>query len=855
MLAAAQRIDEDGGRGLLAVFDALESDAGGLGWLSLWSVASTDKRPEPTRTLSFALAARPQVQLAEAILLWLLRRWTGEDLSTCVNLLTSLERAIEPRGEPPATVRLALLPFVARLATHPQPTVRHSVLDFLGAAITSFASFVPKSAGKEFAELLETSLRPTAEDEEAELLTLACNELRSDKLPAELTSPSSALTALLEHVLARTEQLSARIQNTGDIANVVREEIARAEGIGQSGGGMATKAHLAKLAAAAVIKNQYEKQLDRVKASKQETKCIESAVAGVMKNLPLADSGAIVVYGDPQSGKTEMMICLTAKLLDAGRKVIVHLMNDSVDLLRQNLERFQLAGLAPAPRSAADLANSPIVPGHAAVLFCKKNSKDLQKLNAQLATAGPVVVIDDEADYATPNGKVNKKEKTKINGLVSDLLGTEGEYIGVTATPARLNLNNTFDNNAETWVPFPSHSAYTGQDHFFPQTGTPPYRLTRLTGSGSAADAHKALARFLVTVAHLNLAAKNTGKPEQNYSFLVHTSGQKADHKIDRKNVESAMAALITGSGAAFDKFLELVYVQAKELYGTEADALTTYVIANASRSARVVLNSERDRKTAGDKPTVPTCPFTVIIGGNIVSRGVTFPNLLSMFFTRDVKSKLQQDTYIQRARMFGSRGAYLAHFELTIPKHLYADWHRCFVFHRLALEAIKNDRVSPVWIGDPRISIASNSSIDRGTVDLDRGEMSFQMFDFADPAPFDKIVAKDPTALATLKALAKAVGDGLPAYLVEYIEAALKEKPGTLAIHAASSVVGYGKKDPVVVKTIARKRGFIGTSALEETRFPNAIHHIKIFYNNEGRARVFYKNRSGVQFVKNLKN
>jgi hypothetical protein len=36
-----------------------------------------------------------------------------------------------------------------------------------------------------------------------------------------------------------------------------------------------------------------------------------------------------------------MMICLTAKLLDEKHKIIVHLMNDSVDLLSQNLKRFQ----------------------------------------------------------------------------------------------------------------------------------------------------------------------------------------------------------------------------------------------------------------------------------------------------------------------------------------------------------------------------------------------------------------------------------------------------------------------------------------------------------------------------------
>jgi hypothetical protein len=619
---------------------------------------------------------------------------------------------------------------------------------------------------------------------------------------------------------------------------------------------MANKTDVAALIAAASVNDQYKKQLDRVTKRGEQTDCIAEAVEGVMKNLPTAPNGSLVVYGDPQSGKTEMMICLTARLLDEGHKTIVHLMNDSVDLLMQSLDRFKLAGLAPAPRNASDLANSPLDPGHSAVLFCKKNRKDLEKLLEALKDAGPIVVVDDEADYATPNAKINKKEKTKINELVSKLIGSQGKYIGVTATPARLNLNNTFNNKTETWVRFRPHDAYTGQDNFFPQAGKPPYRLTLLPGTGSKADAHKALARFIVTVAYLNTNALQGGKPEQNYTMLVHTSGKMEDHRVDREMVEAAIKALISKKGPEFEKFFQVIVEQAAALYpSADADSLLKYILANASRSSIVVLNSKRDRASAGDKPTTPTTPFTVIIGGNIVSRGVTFPNLIAMFFTRDVKTKLQQDTYIQRARMFGARGQYLQYFELTIPQQLYADWHRCFVFHRLALQSINNSNLSPVWLGDPRISIASSSSIDRGTVDLNKGEMSFQMFDAdADKIlELDAIVKGNPTNLATLKTLGVAVGAALPDYLIEYIEAALKIAPDTLALHTATSVAKYRKSEGVDPDNISRTKGFIGTPQLEVAKFPKAFHHIKIFHNGKGKARVFYKNQGGVQFVQNL--
>lgn len=191
----------------------------------------------------------------------------------------------------------------------------------------------------------------------------------------------------------------------------------------QRGKVMAKKLDLKKLAAKAAITDQYRKQLNRVTGSGAQTDCIEDAVKDAIKNLPGTASGSLVVYGEPQSGKTEMMICLTARLLDEGNKLIVHLLNDSVDLLVQSLDRFKAAGLAPAPRSASELAQSPLANGQRAILFCKKNAHDLTKLIKELDSAGARIVIDDEADFATPNSKINKQKQTKINELVEKLIG------------------------------------------------------------------------------------------------------------------------------------------------------------------------------------------------------------------------------------------------------------------------------------------------------------------------------------------------------------------------------------------------------------------------------------------------
>src|SRR6185437_12867776 len=107
-------------------------------------------------------------------------------------------------------------------------------------------------------------------------------------------------------------------------------------------------------------------------------------------------------------------------------------------------------------------------------------------------------------------------------------------YIGVTATPARLDLNNTFDNDNEKWVNFPPHEAYTGQDVFFPLDQKVGYRLELLPDQGDGPKyLREALFRFLVTTAFINLNSQK----EENFSMLVHTSGKKVDHREDKKPI------------------------------------------------------------------------------------------------------------------------------------------------------------------------------------------------------------------------------------------------------------------------------------------------------------------------------
>jgi hypothetical protein len=309
------------------------------------------------------------------------------------------------------------------------------------------------------------------------------------------------------------------------------------------------------------------------------------------------------------------------------------------------------------------------------------------------------------------------------------------------------------------------------------------------------------------------------------------------------------MNALSDTHSKKFEDYTHEISKIASLLYAEQADAILSYIAKKSDQTTTIIMNSERDKNVDFKSATSPAAIFTFVIGGNIVSRGVTFDNLLSMFFTRDSKHKIQQDTYIQRARMFGSRLKHLPYFELTIPQQLYSDWHRCFVFHKLALEAIKTKKGSPVWLADQRIAAVASSSIDKANVLLDKGEMSFPIFDYA--ADIESIMQSNDPIEGLRKLQARIGTDSLPDYLIEYVLRFLPSGPASVALHESSTIENM-KDAATNQEKIERTKGLFG----QVTRnHPNALHHFKVFYNAKQKARLIYKFSGNITFIKNTKN
>ncbi|TAJ98266.1 MAG: DNA helicase [Reyranella sp.] len=599
--------------------------------------------------------------------------------------------------------------------------------------------------------------------------------------------------------------------------------------------------------------NQYKERIQLLNGRGVTTTEIEHAVDGAIANLKKG-AKSFVIFGEPQSGKTEMMIALNARLLDEGYDVVINLLTDSVDLLQQSLSRFGGANLSPSPKEFKELpTDAKKLVGKQWIIFSKKNSKDLEKLNESLRFMKKLVVIDDEADYASPNGKVNQADRTRINRQIYDLLGTRGHYIGVTATPARLDLNNTFDNATEDWINFKPHASYVGQEFFFPHQGELQYKLFPFAADegDERREIQRAVFHFLCGVAE-----QHQRGVLENFSMLVHTSGKIDEHNEDVRALQHTIEVLSDPRHASFARYCRKLEKLAPRYSESDPHSIIEFVLRNINKHRIFLVNSKGKKANVTDL-LKPTSLFSFGVGGNIISRGVTFENLLSMYFTRSVKGKFTQDTYIQRARMFGARNKYKEFFQLWIPEDLIGAWNKCFLFHKLAVEAIRSGKGAPVWLSDHKTTPTSPASIDRSSVDFEGGEMSFGIFDF-DEAKFDRIMAaKHESDVDHLQSLRKALSaDLFPDYILDFITADVRNSVGQVCFHSSSEFGQRAKTyTPDELANIRRKKGIFSNNEFRRGARPDARHHLKIFFNSQNKARLYYKmNGDAVRFIQNRK-
>lgn len=381
-------------------------------------------------------------------------------------------------------------------------------------------------------------------------------------------------------------------------------------------------------------------------------KTTESFNEKYLANYSFASHEVGLLFGNVQSGKTGQMFGIMCQAAMNGFYAFLLLTTDNTVLQQQTLNRVKrdLTDFLVCDETDSGLfidnqLQKPVV------VVLKKNYRVLclwaNVFNTtQFMQGNALFVVDDEADAASLNTMVNKDKQSSINRYISSIKdgGMCSIYLQVTGTPQSLLLQTEESGFKPSFTHFfEPGKTYLGGNFFFPATGKPEC-VTYLTDTKKMT--RQVVLRHLTTSAQLLC----TGSTVSN--CLVHPSVRQNVHEKFAKEIRDSIDWCISNIDGDFEDELHEAYEQLtpsrSELQDFEAISSCCRKLLLGNEIKVLIMNGKYDVTEDDYKRG---CNF--IIGGNTLGRGVTFPCLQTIYYTRLAK-KPQADTMWQHSRMFG---------------------------------------------------------------------------------------------------------------------------------------------------------------------------------------------------------
>lgn len=409
-----------------------------------------------------------------------------------------------------------------------------------------------------------------------------------------------------------------------------------------------------------------------------------------------------LLYGLIQSGKTSVIIMTAAMAADNGFECLTILTSDINPLYEQTLNRIRRALRGLTVMGKGDWAD-PISFARRIIsapfaIVCSKNGSTLRSLLEAFKHAGmhgakglPTLIIDDEADQASLNTYASRDtgQYSTINDAINELRAffPVNTYLQVTATPQALFLQRPDHQYRPSFTVMSAPGeGYMGGESFF-APDSPLLQTVDLDevdqlrsnhqppGSPSAGrtqDIPQGLRRALLTF-FMGAAAQNCRSMDESFAFLCHVSHAKIDHRhvveiIDRFKSETS-ATLRDQTTPKAQRLIQQLRTAYDDLLATDPDlplfdqvvARVTFLLPGAS--IKLIDSSTKDAINLDHV-------FSIFVGGNKLSRGVTIPNLITSYYGRNPK-KPNSDTVLQHARMYGYRQRNITVTRLFLPQSL----------------------------------------------------------------------------------------------------------------------------------------------------------------------------------------
>ena len=387
-------------------------------------------------------------------------------------------------------------------------------------------------------------------------------------------------------------------------------------------------------------------------------------------------------------------------------------------------------------------------------MIVKKNARILRYLNTWAKNLSPVdidqpipnipiLVIDDEADYASVNTNKSKDnddetlDPTAINGLIRNLLDSfaSSAYVGYTATPfANIFISpdqSTEDHGADLFprdflINIPTPSNHVGPTSVFglrPDSTLdiepveplplvikindysdliPDVHTTQLIVSQLPESLVEAMKTFILVCA----ARAARGSSGEHNSMLVHvTRYQKVQKQITdlvELELNDLQNRIRYGDGGSAEPILEELknmWVEGFERVSDKVrqmepelsadcervswnDVMQHLIQASQKIQVKTINGSAKDALDYWDQPNGLSA---IAIGGDKLSRGLTLEGLSVSYYLRSTK---MYDTLLQMGRWFGYRPGYVDLCRLYTSEELV----RNYTHITLAIEELKQE-------------------------------------------------------------------------------------------------------------------------------------------------------------------
>lgn len=375
------------------------------------------------------------------------------------------------------------------------------------------------------------------------------------------------------------------------------------------------------------------------------------------------ETNSVILVGQVQSGKTKQIIEIIQKAFDYkyNYDLIVYLSGKNKELNNQVCDR--LSDNFSNVSNAKDLRNISKI--QKLIIVSIKDKKRLNDIidfiYSNKTKLNKILVIDDESDYGSINNSKDKDDLSIIYKNVYDeiynLCYPHGGVLKVTATPF-VNILTEKDFLLKDKNPFlfsmPTNNEYTGVKFFnslkndFWFTSIDEEITNKLSVENREEDILKA---YFIWVYKSYLLYCNKNIKNYNRSdLLINISYTKNNHNKIADIIGRYCGLMIDNS---------IIKAIIKEILNKEID---TYISDEEYEKIfdfyfNIFCQYVNVSKFNGDKLGRELSErYNVIIGGNLLSRGKTFENLVCELITIKSDNQFNYDLLLQKCRWFGYR-------------------------------------------------------------------------------------------------------------------------------------------------------------------------------------------------------